>query len=364
MRGSLPARKYHLTRLRGVFAVAIYDHRGRRQGRFTLGTRDRTEADRRLAKFIAEQERGQTKDITVEFLWERYREENADRHIAGRMEFSGRAILPLFGRLMPEEITSDLCRTYAANRRDQGRKDGTVWTELNHLQIVLHWAMREKLIERDVWIKRPPKPPPRDRRLTRAEAARLLKAADVPHVAVAIALMLGTAARIGAILSLTWDRVDFGTGLIRYGDPSDKTRRKGRATVPMTEDLRQRLEIARQAALTEHVVEYAVGPVKSIKRGFARAVAKAKLKNVTPHALRHSAASWMAEAGVPMTEIAAVLGHSDSRTTERIYAKFSPTYLRGAVSALRMSELPTGSAEPTEAPETGTIRRKRQTQGR
>jgi hypothetical protein len=42
----------------------------------------------------------------------------------------------------------------------------------------------------------------------------------------------------------------------------------------------------------------------------------------------------MAEAGVSMPEIANVLGHSDSRITEAIYARFSPTYLKKAVSAL------------------------------
>jgi hypothetical protein len=45
----------------------------------------------------------------------------------------------------------------------------------------------------------------------------------------------------------------------------------------------------------------------------------------------------MAEAGRPMTEIAAVLGHSDSRITERIYARFSPAHLRKTVIALDMT---------------------------
>lgn len=87
--------------------------------------------------------------------------------------------------------------------------------------------------------------------------------------------------------------------------------------------------------MTEYVIEWAGQPVKSIKRGFREAVKRAGLdKSVTPHVLRHTAASWMAEAGIPMSEIAAVLGHSDSRTTERVYAKLSSTYLQRAVRAL------------------------------
>ena len=103
----------------------------------------------------------------------------------------------------------------------------------------------------------------------------------------------------------------------------------------MHPELAWRLALMREAAATDHVIEWAGKPVKSIKRAFRRAVKDAGLgKDVTPHVLRHTAASWMAEAGIPMAEIAAVLGHRDSRTTERIYAKFSPEYLQRAVRAL------------------------------
>ncbi len=40
------------------------------------------------------------------------------------------------------------------------------------------------------------------------------------------------------------------------------------------------------------------------------------LADVTLHVLRHSAAVWMAEAEVPMSEIAQYLGHTSMRTTE------------------------------------------------
>jgi integrase len=49
-----------------------------------------------------------------------------------------------------------------------------------------------------------------------------------------------------------------------------------------------------------------------------------------------TAAVWMAEAGVPMPEIAQCLGHRNSRTTERVYARYSPDYLQGAARALSL----------------------------
>jgi len=42
----------------------------------------------------------------------------------------------------------------------------------------------------------------------------------------------------------------------------------------------------------------------------------------------------MAMAGVPMADIARVLGHKSVRKTERVYAKYHPDYLRSAVDAL------------------------------
>lgn len=337
------SEEHRLTRLRGEWAIATW-RGGKRVRRVTTGTANRTEAERLLADFITRQSR--PRQITVATLWQRYRDDNAHKRIAANMAFSGKAVLPFFGDLHPDEITTELCRSYVAKRKRMGRKPGTIWTELNHLQIVLNRAKGARLILHEVVVERPPKPPPRDRRITRAEARRLLDAATYPHVALAIALMLGTGARSGAILTLTWDRVDFDRGLIHYADPDDTGRRKGRATVPMTNDVRERLLDAKAGAITDYVIEWAGRPVKSLKRGFAKAVSDAGLENVTPHVLRHTAATWMAEAGIPMTEIAAVLGHTDSRTTERIYAKFSPAYLRGAISALDMSGVPSGPDEP------------------
>lgn len=61
---------------------------------------------------------------------------------------------------------------------------------------------------------------------------------------------------------------------------------------------------------------------------------RAKLPGTVPHDLRHSAAVWMAEAGISMDEIAQLLGHSDPGVTFKVYARFPPNYLRKAASAL------------------------------
>jgi integrase len=109
---------------------------------------------------------------------------------------------------------------------------------------------------------------------------------------------------------------------------------KKRAIVPIAGRLVPFLTEARKMATCRYVIEHGSAQVASVKTGTRGAARRAGLPGVTLHILRHTAATWMAMAGIPMAEIARVLGHSDSRITERVYAKHSPEYLRRAIDAL------------------------------
>ena len=114
--------------------------------------------------------------------------------------------------------------------------------------------------------------------------------------------------------------------------------------MPMTAMARRMLMEAHAGRTSAFVIEYGGKQVAKLRKAFERAAESAGLPWVTPHVLRHTAAVWMAEAGTPMAEIAQYLGHSDERTTFRIYARFSPTYLRKAAAALEVWGRPAGSA--------------------
>ena len=86
--------------------------------------------------------------------------------------------------------------------------------------------------------------------------------------------------------------------------------------------------------MTDYLIEWAGGPVKSIRKGFASAVANAGLSGVSPHVLRHTAAVHMVAGGVPMSRVAQYLGHSSTSITERVYGRFSPDHLRDAAEIL------------------------------
>jgi integrase len=245
-----------------------------------------------------------------------------------------------FGHLRPVDVTRTICRAYEKARLDLGRKPHTIYSELNFVRTVINWAAKEDLIRVDevssVYV--PPMPEPRDRHLSMDEVERLIDAADFPHVRLFLILALTTAARKTAILDLTWTRVDFERGLIYLHDPDKERTAKGRAIVPMNSTARAALLEAKAAAVTDHVVEWSGKRIANVKKGVSAAFVKSglKVKGDGAHVLRHTAAVLMAESGVPMEEIAQYLGHADLRTTYRTYARFSPSYLQKAASALNL----------------------------
>jgi integrase len=56
--------------------------------------------------------------------------------------------------------------------------------------------------------------------------------------------------------------------------------------------------------------------------------------DVTPYVLRHMAATWMTQDGVPLWTIAGFLGHSDIRMVEKHYAHHHPDYQKVAAQAI------------------------------
>jgi integrase len=325
---------YRLGR-RGRDWVAIWYEGGKRH-RYRLTATTQVEARAALRAFIGERERLlRSNRLTVDALWVDYVTERAAQGKAStvRMRDAWKRLGPAFGPMSYADITGDHVRAYTADRR-KAASDGTIHTELGYLRAALRYAAKRGLIDRAPHIELPSKPRPKTRHLTDDEARRLINACAMPHVRLFVLLALHTAGRPSSILDLTWDRVDFGTARIQLDNPTRDRTAKGRATVPMDEGIRGPLLEAHAAALTPYVIEWAGSRVLSIKKGIAGAVRRAELNDVTPYVLRHTAGVWMAEGGVPMEEIAQYMGHTNPAVTFRVYARFSPQYLRRGAYAI------------------------------
>ncbi len=178
------------------------------------------------------------------------------------------------------------------------------------------------------------------------------------------ALALYTGARKEAILSLRWHQVDLERGRIDFNPPGRTRTSKGRPIIPIPRRLLGFLCRTRaRSGELGYVVNRDGRRVADVKRAFATAAIKAGMTEpmldgagkamfavkrrrdgadervpryratVSPHTLRHTAGTWMAQRGVPMWEIGGYLGHSDARTTE-LYSHHSPDHLARARAAL------------------------------
>ncbi len=244
--------------------------------------------------------------------------------------FSARPLRRHIGNLEPRMLAR---RTYLERRQRENVTDGTIIRETSVLRAALAWARREGWIDAEPYIEMPPRPPARDRWLTQAEMGKLFAECKTPHLRLFVTLAYHTAARRGAILDLTWDRVDLERRLIHYQRPGRRQTKKRRVTIPINAPALVELQAAHNVAVTDHVVEFRGNPVRTIRTAFDKACIRAGIEDCSPHVLRHTAATHLVMAGVPIDEIARMLGDTVAMV-ERVYGKHSPDYLRRAADAL------------------------------
>lgn len=332
---------YRLQQLNGRAVVIWHDEAGNRQRRI-LGAQDEQEARAQLDAFAAAVGAIEARQSrTVGELFAAY---VADRERDGKLVRtfweSWRSLRPRFETLPIDAVTADVCRDYAETRL-RTVSQGTVWTELTRLRSCINWARKRGVIERAPYVWLPSKPPPKNRVLTEQEVIRLIDACDAYHIRLFVILAIATGARSGAILDLTWDRVSFERGTIDLRipetiSPLTKKVRKARSVVPMTDEVREALLIAKAGALSDYVIEWDGQKVAKVRKAFESACRRAGLVDVTPHTLRHTVATWLTEDGVPIEDVSRLIGHRDPATTRRIYSHPKAETLRPAAEVVSL----------------------------
>jgi integrase len=319
--------EYRLVKHRDRYSLAYSDgERGR--VRIALGTADRGLAEARARELWRARHRPAGEKLKD--IWDAYVADKAvDRVDADPSGSTWKALEPSFGHRLGSAITREDCRDHTAKRRRAGRSDSTIRKELEILRAALRFWYGPKAPA--IWM--PPPAKPRDRYLMRPEVEKLLASIDTPHIRLFVILAVQTGARMSALLDLTWDRVNLDKGIIDLNPAGRDTTNKRRAVVPIPPRSDKALREARAAALSYYVIEYAGGPVKSVKKGI-QAAAKRSGVPCSAHVFRHTAGVWMAEADVPMQKIAQYLGHTSTRVTETTYARYSPSFMRDASAAL------------------------------
>lgn len=322
--------EYSVQRFRGGYAIVYRDAEGKRhRERLRAADRPGAEAEARRG-WVAF---GDRSSWTVGRVVNAYIGDREADGIAStsRQRDAWKAMKSFWENVAPELVDREMAQSYA---RQRGRAAATVRYELGMLSVALRWALSKELIRRAPQVWRPDPPERKVRHLSRGEFERWFEHVKAPHARLYVELGLATMARPSAILELTWDRADFDRGTVNLNPSGRRQTRKRRPVVPLNEDALEALREAYKGRQSQFVVERGAQQVKSIKKAFQAASARSGI-HVTPYTLRHTGAVWAAEAGVSMAELAQFMGHDDSATTEKHYARFSPGHLRRVANAVQ-----------------------------
>lgn len=332
---------------RGVKTFSMVKRIGSRIARITLGRYPALNVEKarlevtRLSGQIAEgkdpatRRRQARQELTLEALWPLYLEKYAKprkRTWAEDERQWNAYLLPLKNRQL-----SDITR---ANVRDwhasMGKKHGLY--QANRALALLSGMFnfgRDEGFEGENpcrGLKRF-KEQSRERFLAADELRELFKSldADLPVWRDFFAVLLLTGARGHNVRAMRWDEVELERGLWRIPGEKFKT---GEPVVVILVDAVVGILKARRAAAepeAEYVFPGRGGACISYPQAaWRRIVKRAGLKNLRPHDLRRTLASWGVAAGASLYAVGKALGHRDAATTQ-IYARLDVGPIRTAV---------------------------------
>lgn len=326
------------------------------------------EAERRLAEYIAAKYEiprgGRAAEISIGDILIAYGEDIAPNTARPReMLQSLTRLNEFFGDKPVSAIRGDLCRKFVKHRSTQSgaRRD------LETARAAVRHYHREYGLDVVPAFTLPDKSLPRDTFLTRSEAAALLWAClgwerigegldarwrrrrdqKRSHLARLILIGLYTGTRPGAVLDLQWMRsttggwIDVDSGVIyRRAEGERVAHNKRKTPVKMAAKLIaharrwKRLDgWAGDTSGIRPVVHFNAVAVTKVNKAFRSAIAAAGLSSkVTPHVLRHTRGTWLAQAGVPAGEAAASLGMTVEEY-ERTYLHNDPEFQKAAAAA-------------------------------
>jgi len=303
------------------------------------------EAEERLDQYIAqkyiEEERGcrHPSRIPIEDVIILYLRDVAPNHARPKETAARTAkVLKFFGGKNLDYITGPTCRAYVKTRNSLS----SARRELEDLRAAIIHHRREGLCEQIVEVPLPEKSSPRERWLTKSEAALLLYTAyrRSPHVARFILVGLYTGSRSGAICGASLTQVsgkgyiDIESGIFYRKAFGKKATKKRQPPVVLPDRILAHIRRWKRLGICQNdLIEFNGSSILRITKAFNASVKEAGLKNVTPHTLRHTAATWMKENGCEPSDIANFLGMTEAMI-EQTYGHIGTKAMKRAGEAL------------------------------
>lgn len=345
---------------------------GKRKQKGKGGFKTKQEAESAAATLIYELEQGmyveETNQTFCEFAneWLKIYKDSKDVKpgtIRVRLHEIGKW-LPYLAQLKLKNITRKRYQDALNDLKEQGYSDSTMDGIHRTGRMIFRKALELELIKKDptefAYLKKDKKTIEQleeeevPKYLEKEELALFLKTAKnhgLEHDYLMFLILSYTGIRVGELVALKWKDIDFVNHTISitktYYNPNNNTlkyqlvtpkTRKSRRKIVVDEDVIQALKDHQKAqdniieqlgddyynkdfifAKMERQYGYPI-VIKTVQLRMARLLTIAGLNtNLTPHSLRHTHTSLLAEAGVSLEQIMDRLGHTDDQITKNVY---------------------------------------------
>lgn len=256
-------------------------------------------------------------------------------------------IIPVLGSQRLCDVNRAIIQQLLVTMRSEGYAASTLHSVRVTIAKVLQTAVDNAYLERNPahGIKIGERESKKERTFLEPRQLRnlLTRLPEPCRVIVVTAVLTGM--RIGEILALRWDRLDFVNGTIEvsetysdglFGTPKTRSSRR---VIPMSFALCEALKVHRASCIRSEprdlVYSTTKGTPLSPKNLYNRALAPTcdglHLPRVSWHSFRHSSATLLGEVGESVKTAQAILGHSDIETTLNTYMHAIPDSQRRAV---------------------------------
>jgi len=252
-------------------------------------------------------------DVSAEYLAREYKGKDYKKQ-SNKLDFWVKSIEI---KLISDITTRDVSE--AMLKLPRGLANATINRYKSALSVVFRYACQQYNLPLNPVQLIPAKPEDnhRVRYLSTLERKRLLSAckeADWPKLYLLVLIAIITGARRGELLGLRWDDIDFERQTAYV-----QTTKNGQPKVlPLTDDVIKRLTKFKLQDSTL-IFNSEIKPDKAFcfNKQWKKALNEAEVNNFRFHDLRHTTASYLAQSGASLLEIADVLGHKQISVTKR-----------------------------------------------
>ena len=231
---------------------------------------------------------------------------------------------------------------YKATRFREGASPNTVNRELANLSHMLKMAIRWRYVDTNVvsGVSKLKIPEGNSRFLRQEEIQRLLQSAEDSYIRPLITTAIHTGMRKAELLNLQWSDIDFDQRTVTIQAKGDwHTKNYKSRIIQLTPALHKALKEHKKqceelGVRSEYVFTYRGKRIQGgVDRTLRAVLLKAGLEDVTLHTLRHTFASQLVMAGVPLRDVQKLMGHQSFETALQ-YAHLSEDHAKKQVLKL------------------------------